>query len=185
MAEPSTLNPPQEPTAADVALEGDLSWIQQVRKERDERIQDESLTLGMPTWGDPEHPDLAVEFHVIEKDRLEEFQRESRKQRRKKGGSRAATEADVRFLCEAATVVKMRRPDTDKLIELRDAKGPIRLDKRLGALLGLEDEQMSNSMALLMYLVKDNGVALGSMSVTLARWMTNTSREIAEAVVGE
>jgi hypothetical protein len=116
---------------------------------------------------------------------LEAFLRESRKQQRKKGDQATKT-ADVRFLCEAAEAVFFRRPDTGKLIRLTKDGRPVTLNaKTLGEILKLDDEAKKNSVTLLDYLVKGNGIALGNMASTVAKWMTNTSAEVEEAVLGE
>jgi hypothetical protein len=53
-------------------------------------------------------------------------------------------------------------------------------------MLGLDpDGEGKNSHTLVMYLVKSNTVALGSLAVTVATWMANTSREVEDELVGE
>jgi hypothetical protein len=171
--------------AISAALEGDLSWIEQLKKERDERAEDEVLRLGMPTWGPADRPDLAAEFCVVDKVVLENFQAEARK-RAKKNQAGAGTEIDIQFLCTAVTAVFLRRPDTGKLIKLEKDNRPILFDSRLSAMLGLDPESDGkNSKTLLLYLVKRNEIALGNLAVTVARWMGNTSREVEDEVLGE
>jgi hypothetical protein len=161
----------------------DLSWIQRLREERDKRVEIETLKLGVPTWGPTEHPDLAVEFGVVERDLLEKFQLEARKRKKETG---AGTDIDIKFLATAAQAVYIRSPETDKLVKIvKDGQG-VRLDKRLGEVLGLDpDAEGKNSHTLVMYLVKNNTVALGALAVTVATWMANTSREVEDELVGE
>lgn len=172
-----------ESDGAAIAAASEFSWIDQVRKERDERVAVESLRVGMPTWGDPQRPDLVVEFHVVPRPVLERFQREAAKARKKGGGPREASDYDIAFLVESATAVYLRRPTDEKLVKLKKGDDPIRLDKRLGDMLQLDEEQNKNSRTLLMYLVKDNGVALGNLAMTVARWISNTSATVEDEVL--
>lgn len=165
------------------AKDGDLSWIQRLREERDKRVEIETLRLGMPTWGPSDRPDLAVDFGVVEREVLENFQAEARKRKKESG---AGTDIDIKFLAAAAQAVYLRSPETEKLIKLVKDGSAVRLDKRLGEMLGLDpDGEGKNSHTLLMYLVKGNTVALGSLAVTVATWMANTSREVEDEVLGE
>jgi hypothetical protein len=161
----------------------DLSWIARLREARDERVEVETLKLGMPTWGPTERPDLAVEYGVVEREVLEKFQVEARKRKKETG---AGTDIDIKFLCEAARAVYLRSPETDKLVKIVKGGQTIRLDKRLGEMLGLDpDGEGKDSHTLLMYLTKNNTVALGALAVTVATWMANTSREVEDELVGE
>lgn len=164
----------------------DMSWIQRVRDERDERVQDESLKLGMPTWGPSDHPDLVIEFGVVPRVQLEHFQREAAKRQRKNKGQPGASETDISFLAAACQGVYLRNPETDKLVKLEKDSLPIRLDKRLADMLALDaDGPGKDSHTLALYLVKDNGVALGALALKVAKWMTNTSAEVEDAILGE
>lgn len=171
-------------TAIAAARAGDMSWIERVRKERDERVEDESLKLGMPTWGPADFPDLVAEFGVLPRPQLERFQREASKKRKK--GQTGASDTDIGFLVAACRAIYFRNPETQELIKLAKDDQPIRFDKRLSETLNLDPEGPGkNSQSLLLYLVKDNGVALGALALKVARWMTNTSAEVEDAILGE
>jgi hypothetical protein len=165
------------------ASDPDLSWMQRLREQRDERVEVEVLKLGMPTWGPSDRPDLAVDFGVVDKQVLEKFQAEARKRKKETG---AGTDIDIKFICEAARAVYLRSPETDSLVKvIKDGKA-VRLDLRLASMLGLDpDGEGKNSHTLLMYLTKNNTVALGALAVTIATWMANTSREVEDELVGE
>jgi hypothetical protein len=157
------------------------SWMKQVVKEHEKATEIEELHMGFPSWGPPDFPTLVVTFGVMGKKRVEKFQRESRRSARK-GESSANT--DIMFLCEAARKVWIRRPDTEELVQVVSSQGvPARLDKTLGDMLALTAEQNSNSHARMMYLAKDNDTALGAWAVQVATWMTNTSANVANAVL--
>lgn len=168
--------------AVRMAAEGDLSWIRRVREERDARVGSETLKLGFPTWGDPEAPDLAVEYSVVPRDDLERFQKQARKNKNQKG---AGTAVDIAFICNAARAVYVRHPVSGDLVKVTKDGQDVRLDKRLGEMLGLDPDENRDSKTLLMYLAKGNDVALGALAVTIAQWMANTSREVEDALVGE
>jgi hypothetical protein len=177
------VEPGEEPVAA--ATENDLSWIQRLREERDQRVAEESLKLGISTWGPAEKPDLVVEFVPVERKVLEDFQVEARKQV-KKGLPGAGVDVDIKFICTSARSVYLRSPESGKLIRLEKDGRPISLDRSLCEMLGLDpDGHGKNSHTLLLYLVKGNEIALGSLAVTVARWMSNTSREVEDEVLGE
>lgn len=175
---PDVLEPrgsvPEDGTALREAAE--TSWIAQVKRERDQRVEVETLKLGMPTWGPATSPDLVIEFKVIPRPELEKFQRESARAERKK---KSASDTDIQFVAKACCGVAIRNPESGELVRMEDDKGPIRLDRRLAKLLDLpEDGAGQNSQALILYLAKDNGIALGNLAITVARWMTNTSAEV-------
>lgn len=161
----------------------DDSWMAEVVQAHEKAAQVEELHMGFPSWGDPAFPTLVVTFGVLERSRVEKFQRDARKAT-KEGASSVHT--DIAFLCEAAQKVWIRRPDTEKLVQVINANGiPARLDQTLGDMLKLSDEDNKNSYSRMMYLSKRNGVAIGAWAVTVAQWMTNTSANVAGAVVEE
>lgn len=174
---PITQPDPTESTLEE-ALEG--SWMAQVVQEHEKATDTEELHMGVPSWGPPEFPTLVVTFGVLRKKRVEKFQRESRRAQRK-GDSTANT--DILFLCEAARKVWIRRPDTDELVQVVKDGVVAKLDKTLGDMIGLTPEQNENSHVRLMYLAKDNDTALGAWAVQVAQWMTNTSANVANAVL--
>lgn len=162
----------------------DTSWIAQVKRERDARVEVETLKLGMPTWGTDDNPDLVIEFKVIPRPELEDFQRKSQRQIRKRKG---ASDVDIQFIAKACVGVYIRNPESGELVHMVDENDrAIRLDKRLARLLDLpEDGAGANSQTLILYLSKDNGIALGNLAIKVARWMTNTSAEVEGEVLGE
>jgi hypothetical protein len=166
----------------------ELSWVEGLRKERDERAQVDSLKLGIPTWGPSDEPDLAAEFGVIDPDELTEFMRQARKRARQqqgRGGSEEGNESDAAFLAKACQAMWARNPDTGKLVKLQKEGRPIKFEKRLGAVLHLEDDVSKNSVTLIAYLFRGNWISIGAMSMKVARWMANTSAEVEDAILGE
>lgn len=155
---------------------GDLSWMEGVRAERDEAVKVEELHLGFPTWGTTEFPSLVITYGVVSRPELEKFQRQSQKKRKK---GETASDIDIEFLVRASRKAWVRSPEDDKLYRVPEA----RLNKALGRALGLDEEKNANSHTLLAYLSKDNGVALGNLAMRVAGWMTNTSAQVAEAVL--
>ncbi len=171
----------QTPTGSE-AMAAALSddWMSQVVQEHEAETAVEELHMGFPSWGDPAFPTLVVTFGVLERERVEKFQRDARKAA-KEGAS--SLHADIALLCEAAQKVWVRRPDTEKLVQVVTAEGtPARLDQNLGNMLKLGEEHNKSSHARMMYLSKRNGVALGAWAVQVAQWMTNTSANVANAV---
>lgn len=161
----------------------DDSWMAQVVKEhKEETAAAPELHMGFPSWGDPTFPTLVVTFGVLDKKRVEHFQREARKAQRK---GESSVNADILFLCEAARKVWLRRPDNEQLIQVKKGDQPVRLDKNLGEMLKLDDEHNATQLARMMYLADRNEVALGAWAVTVAQWMTNTSATVANQVLEE
>jgi hypothetical protein len=96
------------------------------------------------------------------------------------------TEIDIAFLCQSSVAVWVRHPDTDLLVQLKSDGTPVRLQKKLGEILGLDPEGDGRDMkTILMYLFKGNDVAIGAMAVKVAEWIANTSREVEDALLGE
>lgn len=182
----------QKLEAGEIASDGDairaasdLDWMEQVRQERDQRVAVEQLLLGMPTWGDPSEPTLVVDFRVVPRPELEKFQRAAREAQKRKGGKREASDYDISFICQSAQAVYLRRPTDGRLVKVKKDGNAVRLDKRLGDMLKLTEEQNKDSRALLMYLTKDNGVAIGNLALTVARWVSNTTAVIEDEVLEE
>lgn len=166
----------------------ELSWVEGLRRERDERIEEdaESLKLGIPTWGPADEPDLAVSFKVIPKEELETFMREARKRARlSKGSSESGNESDSAFLANACEAIWGRDPSTGVLTKLVRNGRPVRFDKALGEILHLDAETTANHNSLIGYLFRNNWIAVGAMSMKVARWMANTSSEVEDAILGE
>lgn len=173
---------------AQVAEATELSWVEGLRRERDERIDEEaeSLKLGIPTWGPADEPDLAAQFKVIPKDDLEAFMREARKRARlSKGSTESGNESDSAFLANACEAIWARDPATGRLTKLVRNNRPVRFDKALGEILHLESSIAANHNTLIGYLFRDNWIAVGAMSMKVARWMANTSSEVEDSILGE
>lgn len=172
----------------EIADANELSWVEGLRRERDERMEEEaeSLKLGIPTWGPADEPDLAASFKVIPKEDLEKFMREARKRaRNSRGNSESGNEADSAFIAQACEAIWARDPSTGVLTKLvRDGR-PVRFDKVLGEILHLQAEHCSNHFVLIDYLFRGNWIAVGAMSMKVARWMANTSTEVEDAILGE
>lgn len=168
-----------------IARAGGSSWMEELRRKRDERVQEEILKMGMPTWGEDDKYDMVVEFGVVEREVLEKFQRDARsKARRDKTG---ASDIDMAFLARACRAIYLRNPETDQLIKLEEPEGvPVKFDKRLASALGLDPQvEGKDHRSLLNYLVKNNGVALGTLASKVSTWMGDTSRMIDGEILGE
>lgn len=177
---PQAIPDPEGPESAAEVLED--NWMAGVVAEHKRETSVVELHMGFPSWGDPDFPTLVVTFGVLERQVVEKFQREARKAAREAGNS--PLNAEISFLCNAARKVWIRRPDTDKLVQVKDGDGtPVRLEKKLGEMLKLPDEHNKNTHVRMMYLADDNGIALGAWAMQVAQWMTNTSATIAGAIV--
>lgn len=164
----------------------DLSWMEQVRAERDARLEDESLMLGVPTWGPEDEPDLAFKFGVVERRELENYARAARRIERKKGAGASALDMD--FLIKAVRAVYVRSPEDHKLVKVVKDGRDIRIEKVLAEMLGVGSEPDGpgkDSHALLGYLIKNNSIAIGALAMKVATWMQNTSADIEGALLGE
>lgn len=195
MAEVTDRQPDEEvdddpPEAEDIVSSGEaaaeangLSWVEGLRKERDEQVGADSIKLGIPTWGPSDEPDLAAEFGVISRDELDGFMREARK--RVRLGKEDGSESDAAFLAKACIAMWARNPETGKLVKLERDGRPVKFDKSLADILHLDADQGKNHLLLIMYLFRGNRIAVGAMSMKLARWMANTSAEVEDAILGE
>lgn len=168
-----------------IAQAGKPSWMEELRRKRDERVSVEVLKMGMPTWGEDDKYDMVVEFGVVDREVLERFQRDARSQARK--SKTGASDIDMAFLATAVRAIYLRSPETDSLVKLEKPEGvPVKFDKRLAEMLGLDPTaEGKDHRTILNYLVKNNGVALGTLANKVATWMGDTSRMVDGEVLGE
>lgn len=163
--------------------QADMSWMRQVREQRDERLKDEGLRIGVPSWGTEVDPDLVFEVRVIERRELDRYARQARRIERKRGNP---SDLDIDFICRAVSAVWIRNPQTDRLVRMEQDGAPVRIDARLAAMLELDPSREGrDSHTLALYLFKNNGISLGTFAAKIARWMENTTAEVAGAILGE
>lgn len=149
----------------------DGSTLARIKARRDERLSDESLRLEIPTWDG----DLIARYKVLRRNKWEEIIKRSRKD----------VGADLDFIAQACIGIIMRDPESGEHIELQEGGEPIRFDERLARMLDFTPPDKSPVRAIVMYMFKGNDVSTAAHAATIARWMTNTSAEVADAVVGE
>lgn len=150
--------------AADVAL--GQSILDKVKQKRDERIDDESLVLSIPSWKD----ELKARYKVVDRGELEKMIR------RLRSGDGKATEADLDFLIKSCVEVIAYDADEDKEAPVSEG-----FTAELAAKLG-DPEGTETARGLLLYLTKqpdgkNNTIAIGALALKVARWMQDPSRK--------
>lgn len=191
------LEPGEIRSDGDAIREADQSWLEGLATERDERLIKDWLKIGIPGWGPSDDPDLALEFRVLPRERLEEFQKQTRQRQRKreKAPSNEASDLDIGFLVESCVGSWARNPETGKRVALVRDNRPVALTKKLGEILKLDPDgpgKDSRSLVKYLFATKDehgelveNGIAIGAMALKVARWMTNTSADVEDELLGE
>jgi hypothetical protein len=156
-----------------------MSYLEQLKKQREQRVQDIHLDLPIPTWG----RDLIGRFEVVERKIIEKI-----------GAQRRSLEADLDFVIRATRELYMYDPDrqapgqrmeeNEDYVRVEGEDGlAVKWDTDLATLLG--EPELKSARAVVMYCLKNNAVSVGGLAETLIVWMRNTDTEVAEALVGE
>jgi hypothetical protein len=163
-----------EGSAADSAAEEakGISLLRQAEKRREQ--QADTLFLEVPTWGG----DLIAEYKVIDRTRLDTLVRKMQQQARGGNAGNAATMADINLLLEAN--VGIYAYDADGGDSEEDCREPIMDDHgtvtydRIGRVLG-KDFRAAREAVL--YLMKNNPIAISTHAMNVARWMRDPSKD--------
>lgn len=162
-------------TAAEAAVAGTGSLLDQIRQRRDERVADESLVLPIPTWDG----ELLARYRVVDRKVIQGLARGVQKRSRRRGGDADdGGEADADFLIRAC--VEIIAHDNETEVEETIAEG---YNQELAEALGINPGP-SPARGVLFYLFKDNGIAVGAHAQKVAEWMTDTSKEVAGDLMG-
>jgi hypothetical protein len=149
-----------------------VSLLREAAKRREQ--SGDTLFLEVPTWGG----DLIAEYKVIDRQRLEGLIQRIQKESRNGNSSSARTAADIDLLVEAN--VGLYAFDAEASLE-RDDEGRVAIEdeigtvtySRIGPILGKE---FPSVRAAVLYLMKDNGLAITAHAVIVARWMRDPSK---------
>lgn len=157
-----------------------MSVLASIAKRRDERVQDLHLDLPIPTWDG----DLIARFEILPRKVVEKF-----------ATAKRSLDNDLNFIIRATRELYLldqsksapgtRMEDNGDYVRIEDDETgqPVRWDTVLAA--KLEHPDLETAKAVLLYCVKDNGLAVGGLAGKLITWMQNTDAEVAEALVGE
>lgn len=157
-----------------------INPLAHLKEQREERTQDLRLDLPVPTWDG----DLFVRFNILPRKVVERFANKKR-----------TVETDMDFIIQATREFYMKdsqrqvegalRNDNDEdYVRVESGEGTATLWPGLAAAMD-EPEVGANPHKVLMYCVKDNGLAVTGLAAKLITWMQNTDTEIAEALSGE
>jgi hypothetical protein len=143
-----------------------------------------TLFLDVPTWGG----DLIAEYKVIERSRLEQLIAKIQREGRNGNSSSARTAADIDLLVEANVGLYAFDPeagivsdeDDSGRVPITDSSGTVTFG-RIGPVLGKE---FRSTREAVLYLMKDNGLAVTAHAVVVARWMRDPSKTAGE-LMGE
>lgn len=129
-----------------------------------------SRTHDMPVPGF--RGDLLLRFRPLDVGQVERFV-ESRAQ-----GRAGQISEGIDVMCTACVGVLAR--DGDNLIELADSSGPVRIEHRLGVLLGMTipPDVTLTAREVALQLFGNNAFALGTFIDSLAEWMADPDAEV-------
>jgi hypothetical protein len=154
-----------------------LSLLRAAEKRRESSGQ--TLFLDIPSWGG----DLIAEYKVLERTRVETLIRKIQSASRDGSGNSAAarTAADIDLLIEANVGIYAYDAEAEAEADGDPAAGrvPIKDDTgivtfgRIGPVLGQDFKSVREAV---LYLMKNNGVAITAHAVVVARWMRDPSK---------
>lgn len=139
------------------------SFLDKIKARRD-GLEDLSEPVEIPSWGG----ELLARYKVIAKSELEIMIRRIRGNRNSEGD----VTADLDFLIKACAEVIARDAETGEERKLSSG-----YNMELAELLG-EPEGAESARGLVLYLFKNNGIAVSAHAMKVARWMQDTSRPV-------
>lgn len=139
------------------------SILDRVKSRREERVEDETVTLSLPTWDG----ELRAKYKVVDRSEVEKIMKSQRKVSRNPA---AGAMIDADFMVRAVTEVIVHDNDTGEEEVIAPGFTP-----ELASLLG-NPEGTDTARGLVFYLVKHNGIALAAHVAKVAKWMMDTSR---------
>lgn len=160
-----------ESTAAEEAK--GISLLRHAEQRRAE--SKDALFLDVPSW----NGDLIAEYRVVDRTRLETMVRKIQ-QEAKGNNNTARTQADIDLILEAN--VGLYAYDAEGGPEEADRRAPIEDDlglvpyTRVSMVLG-KNGMINSARAAVLYLFKDNAVAISAHALTIARWMRDPSKD--------
>ena len=152
-----------------------LSILRRAQAERE--LATDELALDIPSWDGA----LIGHYQIVDRKKLSEDAQKILK-RVKGNDPNAAIESDIKFLLRSLVAFSVRDPDTGQVIRLQDDHGFDISIQELPSQLGIEDVHTPDDVVL--YLFKNNGVALGAHAMQVARWMRDPSKGADESPLG-
>jgi hypothetical protein len=138
-----------------------------------------NLFIEVPSWGG----DLIAEYRVVERQRLEQLITKIQREQRNGSNSGQRTAADIDLLVEAnvglyafdADAAAAADDEAAGRVPIADEMGTVTYG-RIGPVLGREFRSVREAV---LYLMKDNGVAISAHASVVARWMRDPSKTAA------
>ena len=159
-----------------------VSLLRAAAKRREQ--SGDTLFLDVPTWGG----DLVAEYKVIDRQRLEALITRIQKESRNGNSSSARTAADIDLLVEANVGLyafdaeqSLGDGDDGGRVAISDDAGTVTFG-RIGPVLGKEFKSVREAV---LYLMKDNGLAVTAHAVLVARWMRDPSKTAEQLMAAE
>jgi hypothetical protein len=156
-------------TAVEEAAES-RSLLDRLKKRRDERP--DILTLDIPSWDG----ELKADYQLVTRSDLEQMARKVRQRAQvseKVGDDQnSGLRADIDFLVKAC--VRVHAHDSETSEEMEVGTG---YNAGVAAALG-NPEGTDNTTGLVLYLFKNNGIAVSAHALKIARWMQDTSKSV-------
>lgn len=149
---------------------------------REERVADLHLDLPVPTWDG----DLIARFGILDRDDPDLD---------KLNGAKRTTQVDIQVLIKSVDSLWLRDPermfpegirmkDNEDFVRLDDEKTglPVKFDQTLATMLGVN---LDTAVNVVLYVFKNNGIAIGGFVSRLQIWMQNTDAKVSQDLLGE
>lgn len=170
------------------------SFLGSAAKARDEKVKELTVELAVPTWG----RQLLWGFTVIDRDWLDEYVNEQSKRTLESDIDLVVKGTDAFWFLDPDHQIEGKRlhddPKTgrkrDDYVRIETEEGQaVKPDQALAEALEFTTVDSPGSpppsTQLVLYLFKNNGVAVGSFATRVSMWMQNTDLDVSQNTLGE
>jgi hypothetical protein len=147
-----------------------ISLLHSAERQRDQQAG--TLFLDVPTWGGK----LVAEYRVVDRPRLNALAQKIQQMRRDGNETSAMTAADIDLLLEANVglyAFDVEAEEGKQRVPINDERGIVTY-RRIGPVLGKDFRTARESV---LYMMKDNAVAISAHAMKIARWMEDPSKD--------
>lgn len=160
------------------------SILDQITRERDEKLSVDTVKIPIPTWEGA----MVAEYKLLPRKLVEKLGKKSGK---------GDVNADMDFIARACVGIYANPPHLERIIPLKvggdvaESDAPlVRYTRDLLALLGKEQlldgkHPEDEPYVVIRHMFKNNDVAIGTHAGTIFRWMQDPSEEVANAIQGQ
>lgn len=144
------------------------------RAEERRKEEADTLYLDVPSWGG----DLIAAYRIVDRPRLETMVRKIQAEMRDNSNGNARTAADIDLILEANTGLYAYDPTG---LDESARRAPIEVDEMVVGFSRINEimnrPEINSARSAVLYLFKNNAVAISAHALTVARWMRDPSKD--------